>query len=731
MRAGDELLGTVFNKDHRYVIPVFQRPYVWGEESNWLPLWEDLRKAAEDAENPSADDDEPREYFLGALVTQHRTPRPRRVPTSLVIDGQQRMTTFQVFLAAARRVAMEVGAAGAADRFTALVANRVHADGEFPEDRYKVTPLEHDRAAFEWAVRAPGEVLPTPSSSHRLARAAAWFESAVRDWISESPAPAVRLDMLHFAVESRVKVVSIFLEAKDDPQVIFEALNHRGTRLDAADLVKNLLFQTLDRQGDAHLERELDSKHWAVLDADHWRSEVTTGRIKRVKVNVLLAYWLSVVRGEETSVEHLFEDFKRWMKVSGARAADVIREIRVYGDTMDRLQSLPMTSPVAQVLDRLDATNTTTPWPLILFLHATPEIPGDQAEAGTLAIDSFLMRRAICRMTTKDYNRFFGALLGELKMSDLSEAGDHLVRGLASQTAESRTWPSDAAFVAGLVNPTLYEAIVRARLRTLLVGLENFLIDSKAEPVTPHRAGSKASSFSIEHVMPQDWEKNWPLPDGATDGDLARRASAVHRLGNLTLATQSLNSILSNQAWSAKRHTLQSHSLARLTTGSILTSPEGVELSQDEWVTTWDEHRIETRTMVLAHHAIDAWPRPASEGDEAVVPSGEDAVVRGVAPLHSTPTGRTRQVHAVSGDLLPLIRAGFIAPDDSLHYRKIRGGDVYTAIVTDAGELKTDLGTYPAPSTALSKLVGYAVNGWTAWYHDRTGQSLDELRARL
>ena len=51
MRAGDELLGAVFNKDHRYVIPIFQRPYVWDEEENWIPLWEDIRKAAESAEH--------------------------------------------------------------------------------------------------------------------------------------------------------------------------------------------------------------------------------------------------------------------------------------------------------------------------------------------------------------------------------------------------------------------------------------------------------------------------------------------------------------------------------------------------------------------------------------------------------------------------------------------------------------------------------------------------------
>lgn len=486
MKAGDELLSTVFSKDHRYVIPIFQRPYVWGEEQNWLPLWHDLSKAAEEVERQSdaSDDEDAPEYFLGAFVTRHRSPVPRRKPTSEVIDGQQRMTTLQVFLAAARRVATEIGATHAADNFAALVRNRVSQDSEHPEDRFKIQPLAHDLPAFEWAVREPGDADPPPSANHRLVQAARWFEDALRQWVKESDRPSERLDLLHFAIENRIKVVSIFLDSKDDPQVIFEALNHRGVRLDAADLVKNLLFQTLDRQGQRDLEQDLLHNYWSLLDQDRWRAEVTTGRIKRVRVDTLLAYWLSAQRGEESSVEHLFEDFKRWMRSTQAKAAEVIRSIRVYADTMDRLQSLPTTSPIAQVLDRLDATGTTTPWPLILFLHAEEAIPDDQALTGTLALDSFLMRRAICRMSTKDYNRLFGSLLGTIKAGDITQAGELLEDGLASQTAEVRLWPSDTAFIGGLLNSNLYNDVVRARLRTLLVGLENHLLSAKSEPAT-------------------------------------------------------------------------------------------------------------------------------------------------------------------------------------------------------------------------------------------------------
>lgn len=726
MRAGDELLGTVFNKDHRYVVPIFQRPYVWDEDENWIPLWEDIRKAAESAEHETADDldEEGLEYFLGALVTQYRSPVPRRTPASLVIDGQQRLTTFQVFLAAARRVAVEFGATRAADNLGALVRNRVSGDSEHPQDKYKVAPLAFDARAFQWAVRDPHDVSAPPAPGHKIVRASIWFESAVSDWVKESPSPPDRLDLLHFAIENRIKVVSIFLDPRDDPQVIFEALNHRGVRLDAADLVKNLLFQMLDRQGDRHLERELLDVHWSILDSGHWRDEVTTGRIKRVRVDTLLAYWLSAQRGEESSVEHLFEDVKRWMRSSQARAADVIRDIRVYADTMDRLQSLPMTSPVAQVLDRLEATNTTTPWPLILFLHATAEVPERQSEIGTLAIDSFIMRRAICRMATKDYNRLFGTLLGEIKSGEPVHAGDLLAAALAAQTADSRLWPDDATFAAGLMNPNLYNDVVRARLRTLLVGLENHLLTSKAEPTVPHRAVAK--TFTIEHVMPVKWETNWPLPWNATDEEVALRQRNVHRLGNLTLATKSLNSTLSNAAWSTKRHTLQTHSLARLTTGSILTFPEGTDgFTQDEWVAAWDEKRIRLREAALVRAALRAWPRPGQSGIDLPLE------VPVSIPTFSPPPSRHRRASIIQGDLLPLIRHGLVHEGDTLRHHQIRSGRTFTATVNSGGGLDTVAGRFNAPSTALKKMLGSSVNGWTAWTHLPTGKTLAELRDLL
>lgn len=616
MEARDVTLGDVFDTKVRYEIPIFQRPYVWDEERNWTSLWNDLRHAAELAESTRADSDDglpPRELFLGALVTQSRPPVPKRTPTHQVIDGQQRMTTLQVFLAAAHRVAHELDADDAALSFETLVRNRVPKDSEFPGDQYKVWPLPADRIAFEWAVRLAPDGRPAPDAAHRIVRAAKWFEDAVRAWALEADDSTERLDMLHFALTERVKVVAVFLDQRDDPQVIFEALNDKGERLAAADLVKNLLFQRLAAQGDRALEHDLHERHWKPLDQAGWRTDVTTGRITRARVDTLLAYWLSAQVADLVSVEHLYADFKAWLSTARPtpRAADVIVDVRRWADTMDELLARPMTDPVRQVLDRIEATNTTTPWPILLFLHASDGVPRVQQEIGAAALDSYLMRRAMCRMTGKDYNRLFGGLLRVLRATDPAIAGEVLRDELARQSAEARRWPTDSEFVTALWSDDVYNTVHRSRLRSLLVGLDTALITARGERVDPLQA--TRTSLTIEHILPQQWEKHWPLPDGEDPVEAAaKRTRHVHQLGNLTLTTSALNSGMRNDPWVKKRPTLQKHSLLRLTTASVLTVPTtpASAWAGPRWEDDWDESRIAWRSMWLINLALRTWTRP-------------------------------------------------------------------------------------------------------------------------
>lgn len=622
MQAGKKSLGQVFANYQQNVIPRYQRPYVWDQERNWWPLWQDIRQAAEAGEKSAgtgAAKEDARTYFLGALVLQLRPTAPQQISSWNVVDGQQRLTTLQILLASARSVAHGLGAKSVAAKFASLITNNPDiVDDQFPNDRFKVWPLPQDRDVFLWAVRDPGEASPSPEPGHRIERAREWFEREIAEWVAESEKPSERLQYLHQTLKDQMELVQITLEANDDPQVIFEVLNHRGVPLDAADLVKNLLFQVLDTEEHGAKADELLMNSWLPLDKKPWRDEVTTGRIKRTLIDLLLSYWLTIQTLEDVVIEHLFADFKSWLHESDQDAAEVIRGIRHSADRMLSIRLLPDVDPTSQLLDRMDAMQTTTPWPVLLYLHSSDLIPTAQREQAVAAIDSFLIRRLVCRLTTKDYNRLFLQVLASARASDPQTTGDAVVDTLLSQTADSRRWPTDAEFVEALLQPNFFRSLSSARLRAVLVGIENHLRTDKTEPAPLLK--SMDSKLNIEHLLPQAWEKTWPLAVAANDEHydehLRRRVNAVHQLGNLTLTTYKLNPSLGNKGWKQKRSDIQAHSLLRLNMASVLTAPGSAGGMDDEtWASAWDEERIAIRGCWLAEQALITWPRPPYSDD--------------------------------------------------------------------------------------------------------------------
>lgn len=124
----------------------------------------------------------------------------------------------------------------------------------------------------------------------------------------------------------------------------------------------------------------------------------------------------------------------------------------------------------------------------------------------------------------------------------------------------------------------------------VLVALDGELRTRKGEKITIN------DDLTIEHVMPQEWEENWPLPPGDSS-ELAREA-ALHTFGNLTLLTQALNGAVSNGAYATKRGEITAQSALRLN-------------AYFQTVADWDEAAIALRGNELLKLALKVWPRPA------------------------------------------------------------------------------------------------------------------------
>lgn len=277
---------AIFNQPQRLIVPLFQRPYVWGRDTQWEPLWEDVTRLADRMLAHPEQRTPP--HFLGAVVMQQAAKPTGSLQERTLIDGQQRLTTLQLLLDALHAQFELVGAAQPARRLAALVAND-EAFCEHPEDRFKVWPTNRDRPVFNAVMAAPPPVnygaLPHRG---RLSEAHEYFSEQSAEWLNRFGAELVakRVAVLEKVVRELLQVVIIDLNAEENAQEIFETLNARGAQLTAADLIKNFVFQRLVEDG-VNVEAAYGS-YWKEFETAFWEAEISAGRVYHTRSSMLL-----------------------------------------------------------------------------------------------------------------------------------------------------------------------------------------------------------------------------------------------------------------------------------------------------------------------------------------------------------------------------------------------------------------------------------------------------------
>ena len=582
---------ALFQKDVRYTIPAFQRRYVWTQDDQWEPLWDDVRNTAEsylDELDRSSNDSVEAEqhtapHFLGAVVIQQVHTAARDLERREVIDGQQRMTTLQLLLDAVQYVCEELELRPEARRLSKLVTN--DEDLVTVEDQiFKLWPTTSDREAFRYAMH--NGLATNDFESSLIVQAHEYFQLQAKEWLnSDSTSVERRAEALETAVTRMLQMVVIDLTPQDDPHVIFETLNARGTPLLESDLIKNYAMSRASHQNVDNI--------WGDLDHDWWRIEVRQGRLRRPRIDMLLNYWLAMCTVSEVPPGRVFSVFRT--HADSLPIGDVMSDVNRDLGNYRRFEANTRTpdEEVFHYRTQVMQMGVVTP-ALLLLLSASVE----KRTRAMQALESFLVRRMVCRGTTKDYNRLTLGLVGELQKNGLGNADSVVVDFLKRQTAESREWPDDEALERSLDTLLLYRLLTRGRLRLILEGVEGKLrTSSMAEQ------SDVPKNLTIEHVMPQSWEANWPLSNDVEKTEEANnRNRLIHTIGNLTLVNGRLNPALSNDAWENKRNTLRKHSVMLLN-DRLLAESEGKE---------WDEAFIQARSKRMAALVAQVWPGPHS-----------------------------------------------------------------------------------------------------------------------
>lgn len=537
-------------RGYQLVVPPNQREYAWGEREV-LNLFQDFAKAISDNESS---------YFLGTIVTV-----PRAMGTLEVIDGQQRLATTAILLAAIRdylRVSEPVIAEDIENGFLTGI-DRAKRE-RIPKLRLNLDDNEFFRAH----VLAGESVEPTRSSHERLAQAFKEARSQVRrivSTVSQQDHGDVLNRWVGF-IENGALAVLLRVPSDANAYKMFETLNDRGLKTSQADLVKNYLFGRADKR-----IHEAQQK-WAMM-----RGTLETLDDDEVTVT-FLRHALIAIRGYLREAE-VYEAVQAQAKAEQSAITFLTtlesmsqNYTAIFNPEHEKWNSYPDTT--RRSIEVLNLLNIRPLRPLMLAV-ATKFTP-KEADAALQRLVSWAVRLVIASSTRSGSVEVPFATVANEVMTETIQSADDLRRKL------SQTIPTNEQFRSAVEVATVSSAkLARYYLRSLEMAAK----DEREPWFIPN---DDRATINLEHVIPIKLEGNWP-----SLSEEEHRLN-VRRLGNMALLPARSNSDLRSADFATKR--------------AAFSGAPYVLTDQIASVDEWGPAQIAERQRVLAGLAIKAWP---------------------------------------------------------------------------------------------------------------------------
>lgn len=511
--AHDKLVGQIFEGDYRFEVPDYQRPYAWTTEQT-NELFSDLHGAMQDAQRSPSHS----QYFLGSIVLIKKDG----VPKSLIVDGQQRLTTLTILFAALRAEMPDV-----ADQITDFLYRRGKSLlGESNE--YRLSVRDEDADFFRKHIQESGGIEALVTNRERLADSRLRFRENATALLQSvrSLTQAERAKLFKFiATECSLVVISTCdLEAA---YRIFSVLNDRGLDLAPIDILKADILGAIRREiGDV-------GSH---AYADRW-SEIES-RLGREAFGELFAH-IRAVYAKLKQRATLVKEFREYVTEYNTPVRLIDNVVRPYAEAWNVIREADFDAE-----ERAETVNGYLRW--LNRVDFKDWVPPALLYFTRFKNDPFLMTeflRSLERLTyfllatregiNERIDRF-ARLMGEIEQPSFDGDAQRLP-SLELSGAEQRD------FVSAL-DGDIYKRLPKARA-ALLLRLESLLADDSKK--------QEFSNVSIEHVLPQN-----PAPSSewiTWFPDEEVRESWTHRLANLVPLHIRKNPAASNYDFGVKK----------------------------------------------------------------------------------------------------------------------------------------------------------------------------------
>ncbi|PZF13288.1 DUF262 and DUF1524 domain-containing protein [Curtobacterium sp. MCLR17_034] len=564
MKAVDANLLDLLKVTSQFEVPIYQRAYAWGR-AECEQLWKDVLRAGGNEELGA--------HFTGSVVYVEKAAgtQTNQAP-SLIIDGQQRVTTVSLILAA---LAAHLEGPAAEDReplegFSAeeirdsYLTNRFKAD----ERRYKLLLSQDDRGSLKSVIDGTE---PAAGSTSRVFDNFEFF----RAQIGASPTDLATV----CRGLAKLQVVDVHLQLGiDHPQLVFEAMNSTGKRLSQADLIRNFVLMGLTTDA----QERLWTGYWRPMELDF------TGAGSESAFDDFVRHYLAAVTGSIPRLGDIYDAFKDYAaaRMQRGEAVDVlVHELREYSRRYSAIAlGREPDKALRAAFDDLVQIRADVVYPFLLEAYTDYDfevINKDELLEIVHMVTSYVVRRAVTGWATNSLTTTFQSLARALRKDRYVESVKaHLLR-----LQGYRTFPTDAEFEEKLQS---FDAYHFKRRSYFFRSLENH---GRKELVA-------TDEYTIEHILPQNesLRPEWRVDLGEKWQEI--QSAYLHTLGNLTLT--GYNSEYSDRAFREKRDM----------EGGFRESP--LRLNQGiGQLDIWDESAIRTRAARLAQQALRIWPRPA------------------------------------------------------------------------------------------------------------------------
>ncbi len=547
MKAAIQTLGHVLYAPSQYVIPVFQRNYRW-ERPQWDKLWGSLAEIQHLEKTGN--------HFMGFLVfVQGGMAQPGQNTRFYLIDGQQRLTTTSILLAAVRNVAQRLK--------QAELAQEIH-------DYYLVHPLKKAENHFRLLPKAQDHdaylaiVSRKSPPSGRMAEALTYFEGELDTLAAKDPEALRRT---FDAVCQRLEFMCATLES-ENAYSIFKSLNSTGVPLGQSDLIRNFVFMHVPPEA----QDSFDEERWSKLEA------MFAGEAGRLDEEYFSRFFRDVLmaNGQYVQPKDTFATFETRNEATGfnpiALTESLLSHARHYAAITGNGADASL--DVTRALSALNTLDSSTTYPLLLSLFAAREAgrvsSADLAQCINM-LRGFIFRRFIVGESSRGYGQIFVRAIDPSAEQVMAELENYLLE---------RGWPHDAIFIEAF---NLFPLYKRGYAREVLEVLER----SRG-----HKEQANLSLAQIEHIMPQTLSASW-IDDLGDDVERIH-GDWLHRPGNLTLSAY--NQEIGNQPFAVKR--------ARFADSNISLTREL------DTASGWGENQIQARGLQLAHEAAAIWVGP-------------------------------------------------------------------------------------------------------------------------